>query len=156
MAATETPVSSQEVQSGVSVVIERSPEVVFAALKDVARHTEWARGPEAITDLSDDPIRLGTTWRQATKIAGRRIVADVQVNAYEENRKLGFGSNKPFPMHILFTLVPTAGGTELRMAASGQPASVLGKVAMPILTRSLERQMESDLYSLKGILEDGA
>jgi len=156
MAATEPAVASQEVQSGISVVIERLPEAVFAALKDVASHTEWARGPEEITDVSDNPARLGTTWRQTTTIAGRKLSSTMQVNAYEENRKLGFGTDKPFPMQILFTLAPAAGGTELRMTASGQPANILGKVALPILTRSLERQMESDLYTLKGILEDGA
>jgi len=42
------------------------------------------------------------------------------------------------------------------MVASGDPANILSKVAMPVLTRSLERQMESDLYALKAILENRA
>jgi len=156
MAATEPALASQEMHRGISVVIERPPEAVFAALTDVASHTDWARGPDEISNVSDNPARLGTTWQQTTKLAGKKIVSTMKVNAYEENHKLGFGSDKPFPMQILFTVTPTQGGTELRMTAHGQPTGILGKVALPILVRSLERQMESDLYSLKGILEDGA
>jgi uncharacterized protein YndB with AHSA1/START domain len=156
MEATATTTESTEVQTGVSVTIERSPAEVFAALTAVASHTDWARGPEEITDISDDPVRIGTTWQQVGKLLGKKLVTRLQVNAYEQDRKFGYGSDKPFPMQSLFTLVPVAGGTELRMVASGQPTNLFGKVALPILTRSLERQMESDLYALKGILENGA
>jgi uncharacterized protein YndB with AHSA1/START domain len=153
MEATETRTGSAKVETGVSVTIERPPEVVFAALTNVASHTDWARGPEEITEISDDPVRLGTTWQQVGKLLGRKLVTRLQVNAYEENRKFGFASDKPLSMEFLFTLKPVSGGTELRMLASGEPANIFGKVAMPILTRSVEKQMESDLYALKGILE---
>jgi hypothetical protein len=42
------------------------------------------------------------------------------------------------------------------MLASGEPANIFDKAALPLLTRSLERQMESDPYALKAILENGA
>ena len=111
MAATESTIASAEVQSGVSVIIERSPEQIFAALTDVASHTTWARGPEEILNVSENPARLGTTWQQVVKMLGKRIAARMEVNAYEEKRKFGFGTDKPFPMDILFSLTPVAGGT---------------------------------------------
>ena len=156
MAATESTIASAEVQSGVSVIIERSPEQIFAALTDVASHTTWARGPEEILNVSENPARLGTTWQQVVKMLGKRIAARMEVNAYEEKRKFGFGTDKPFPMDILFSLTPVAGGTEVRITATGQPASIFGKVALPVMAKGLERQMESDLYNLKGILEEPA
>jgi hypothetical protein len=48
--------------------------------------------------MVDDPVRLGTTWQQVGKLLGRKLVTRMQVNAYEENRKFGFGSDKPFSM----------------------------------------------------------
>jgi hypothetical protein len=42
------------------------------------------------------------------------------------------------------------------MHASGEPANFFGKVALPILTRSMKRQMETDIYALKAILEEQA
>jgi uncharacterized protein YndB with AHSA1/START domain len=151
MEQTETGVGSAEPR--ISVTIERPPEQVFAALTNVPSHTDWARGPEEISDISDDPVRPGTTWQQVQKLLGRKLVSRIQVNVYEANRQFGFGSDKPFPIQLLFTLAPVPGGTELRMLASGEPANIFGKVALPILTRSVERQMESDLYALKAILE---
>jgi len=156
MSETGTGVGSATAETGVSVIIERPPEAVFAALTNVASHTDWARAPEEITDVSENPAHLGTTWQQVGKLLGKKIVTRLQVNTYEENRKFGFGSDKPFPMQFLFSLKPVTEGTELRMVASAEPANIFGKVALPILVKSVERQMESDLYSLKGILEDGA
>lgn len=156
MEAVETKIGSGKAQTGVAVVIERPPAEVFAALINVAGHTDWARGPEEIVDISDDPVQLGTTWQQVSKLMGKKIVTRMQVNAYEEARKFGYGGDKPVPVQILFTLAPVPDGTELRMVASGEPDGIFGKMALPILTKSLERQMESDLYALKGILEDGA
>jgi uncharacterized protein YndB with AHSA1/START domain len=149
-------VASVATETGISVIIECSPEEVFTALTNVAGHTDWARGPEEITAISDNPVCLGSTWQQSSRMLGKKIVSNMQVNAYEENRKFGFGSEKPFPMSILFTLAPAPGGTELRLRSNGEPTSFFGKVALPILTRSLERQMESDLYALKGMLEQQA
>jgi hypothetical protein len=97
-------------------------------------------------------LRLAN-WLKSPPL-GRKIVSRMEVNTYEENRKFGYASDRLFPMQFLFTLVPVPEGTELRMLASGEPANVFGKVAMPILTRSVERQLESDLYALKAILED--
>jgi hypothetical protein len=77
----------------------------------------------------------------------------MQVSDYEENRKFGFQSDKPFSMHILFDLEPVPAGTNLHLFADGEPDGFFGKLAMPIVTRFLERQMASDLYSLKAILE---
>lgn len=145
--------ASSELETGITVSIERPPEAVFAALADVAAHTEWARGPDEITDISDTPVRLGTTWQQASRMLGKRLVNTMVVNAYEENRTFGFGSEKPMPMHMLFTLEPVPGGTLLRVHAGGELDGFFGKVALPILIRSMERQMESDLQSLKAILE---
>jgi hypothetical protein len=153
MAEKEISTSSLEEGVGISVMIERPPEKVFAVLTDVASHTDWARGPEEIKDVSDNPARLGTTWQQVHKLLGKKLLYMMRVNAHEENRKFGFASDKPFPMHIIFSLEPVSGGTNLNMVAGGEPASIFGKMAMPILTRSVENQMESDLYTLKAILE---
>lgn len=157
MEATETRIESveAEVESGASVVIERSPAEVFAVLTNVAGYTGWAKGPEEITNISDDPAKLGTTWQQMGKALGKKFVAKFHVNAYEENRKFGFGGDKPFPMELLFTLSPVAGGTEVRTTANAQPTNnIFGKMALPILAKSIDRQMEADLYSLKGLLEN--
>jgi uncharacterized protein YndB with AHSA1/START domain len=139
-----------------SVTIDCPPEQVFAALTDVASHTDWSKGAGEITALSDNPVRLGSTWQQVSTMLGKKVATTMKVNVYEENREFGFASAKPFPVRILFTLAPAPAGTEVRIVASGEPTNFFGRVAMPILAKSLERQMEADLYSLKAMLEQQA
>jgi uncharacterized protein YndB with AHSA1/START domain len=153
MEATEVRTEPVDVTAGVSVVVERPLEVVFAALTDVARHTEWARGPAEINDVSDNPVRLGTTWEQVTKLLGKKFATKMRVNVYEEHGKFGFETDKPFNSQFLFTAVPVPGGTKVQMAVSGEPANFFGKMTIPLLIKSVERQMESDLLALKALLE---
>jgi uncharacterized protein YndB with AHSA1/START domain len=93
--------ASKTGQNQTSVVIETTPERVFAALTDVASQTDWARGPEEIRNLSESPARMGTTWQQVGKIVGKSLVAECQVNRYEENRTFGFSGDKPFPFRVV-------------------------------------------------------
>jgi uncharacterized protein YndB with AHSA1/START domain len=154
--ATQTVVAPVQVVPGVSVIIERSPEVVFAAVTDIAGHTAWAKGAGEIADISDNPVRLGTTWQQTMRVLGKKVVNRMKVNTYEQNRKFGYGSEKPLPMDLLLTLTPVPAGTEVTMSIQGEPSNFFGKVALPILSRSVEGQVEADLYTLKAILENGA
>lgn len=153
MEATEVLTEPFDVTAGVSVVIERPLEEVFAALTDVARHTEWARGPAEINDVSDNPVRLGTTWEQVTKLLGKKFATKMRVNVYEEHGKFGFETDKPFNSQFLFTAVPVSGGTKVQMAVGGEPANFFGKMTIPLVIKSVERQMESDLLALKALLE---
>jgi len=144
--------SSKAYQNRVSVEINAAPERVFAALADVATQTDWARGPEEIRSLSENPARLGTSWQQVGKIMGRTMVAECRVNAYEENRRFGFSGDKPFPFRVAWDLEPASGGTKLSMGGQFEPGGFF-KIATPVLNSSMESQMKADLLTLKAKLE---
>ena len=144
--------ASKTNRNRVSVEIEAAPERVFAALADVAAHTDWARGPEEIRNLSENPARLGTNWQQVGKLMGRTMVAECRVDAYEENRRFGFSGDKPFPFQISWELEPAAGGTQLTMSGQIEPDGFF-KIATPVLNGTLESQMKADLLTLKANLE---
>jgi len=139
-------------ENAVSVQIDAAPERVFATLTDVATHTDWARGPEEIRNLSENPARMGTTFQQVGKLMGRTLVAECRVNHYEENRTFGFAGDKPFPFQVLFALEPDSGGTQVTMRGSIEPGGFF-KIARPVLNSSLESQMKADLLTLKALLE---
>jgi uncharacterized protein YndB with AHSA1/START domain len=144
--------SSKSGQNQVSVLIESAPERVFAALIDVAAHTDWARGPQENRELSENPARMGTTWQQVGKFMGKNLVAECRVNVYEENRRFGFSGDKPFPFQVVWALEPAASGTQLTMTTQSEPGGFF-KIATPLLSKSLKSQMESDLLTLKALLE---
>ncbi|MGD9147832.1 MAG: SRPBCC family protein [Anaerolineae bacterium] len=148
MASTSSAIN----QNGVKVEIEAAPDRVFAALADVAAHTDWANGPDEIRNLSESPARMGTTFEQVGQLMGRTFVAECRVSDYEENRRFGFSGDKPFPFQVIWELEPAAGGTKLTMNSQIEPGGLL-KVAKPVLNSTLESQMKADMLTLKAKLE---
>ena len=144
--------SSKTNQNTVSGEIEVAPEREFAALTDVAAQTDWARAPEEIRSVSENPAQIGTTFEQVGKIVGRRLVAECQVNLYEENRRFGFNGDKPFPFQVVWDLEPGSNGTQVTMSGQFEPGGFF-KIATPVLNSSLQSQMQADMLSLKAILE---
>jgi uncharacterized protein YndB with AHSA1/START domain len=144
--------TSKTNRNRVSVEIEAAPERVFAALADVAAHTDWAKGPEEIRNLSENPAGLGTSWQQVAKLMGRTMVAECKVDAYEENRRFGFSGDKPFPFQVVWDLEPASGGTQLTMGGQFEPDGFF-KIATSVLNGTLESQMKADLLTLKAKLE---
>lgn len=135
-----------------NAAINCPPEQVFDALIDVEHHTDWASGPEEITDVSENPARMGTTWQQRVSLMGKELDSNMRVNVFEPGQKFGFASDKPFPMQLTFALEPQAGGTKLTVTAEAEPGGFF-KLAGPVLSRGLKGTLEKDLQSLKGILE---
>jgi uncharacterized protein YndB with AHSA1/START domain len=144
--------SNKSDQNVVSVQIKVVPEQVFAALTNVAAHVDWARGPEEILDLSENPAKLGTSFQQVGKLMGRKLIAECHVNLYEENRRFGFNGDKPFPFQVRWELEPGASGTQVTMNGQFEPNGFM-KIAAPLLNSSMESQMQSDMLSLKAMLE---
>lgn len=138
-----------------SVTIDRPPADVFAVLTDVPRQPDWSKGAGKVSDVSENPARLGTTWTQVSKFVGRELEAHLTVNIYEPDRKFGSQVDKPIPFQLLFLLEPEGSGTRLTFTAEGEPGGFFG-VAAPLLRKSISDTMSSDLAALKAMLETKA
>ena len=135
-----------------TVAINCPLEQVFDTLIDVEHHTDWASGPGEITNVSENPAQMGTTFQQRANFLGRDLDINSTVNVFEPGQKFGFSIDKPFPAQVIFTVEPQAGGTKVTMNGELEPGGFF-KVAGPLLSRSLKGTMEKDLQSLKAILE---
>ncbi|HSR31733.1 MAG TPA: SRPBCC family protein [Anaerolineae bacterium] len=144
--------SDEKNQNRISIEINAAPERVFAALADIAGHTTWARGPEEIRNLSENPAQMGTSFQQVGKLMGRTLTAECEVNLYEENRRFGFSGDKPFPFQVAWELEPGSSGTQVTMVGQFEPDGFF-KIATPILKSSLGSQMQADMLTLKALLE---
>ena len=128
------------------------PEQVFDTLIDVEHLTDWASGPQEVTNVSEKPAQMGTTFQQRASLLGRGMEINATVNVLEPGRKFGSAFDKPFPGHITFKVEPQGGGTKLTMTGGLEPGGFF-KLAGPLLSRSLKGTMEKDLRSLKATLE---
>jgi uncharacterized protein YndB with AHSA1/START domain len=132
--------------------IDRAPHDMFAVLTDVAHHTDWAKGPEKIKDVSDSPARLGTTWTQVSRLVGRELDIHARVDGYQPGRTFAYGIDKPFPSHMLWELEPTRSGTNLHVVIEAEQGGFFG-VAAPLLRKALKDAVGGDLVTLKNRLE---
>ena len=143
------------VQAEASIVIDRSPEAVFAAITDVSHHTDWSQGVKQVTDLSHSPAVLGTTWKQTSRVMGQEVEATSEVFAFEENRKFGVEVNKPIPGKMIWQVEPSGKGAKVSINADFEPGGLF-KVAAPMLAGSVKGSFERDLHALKARLESAA
>lgn len=139
-----------------SVVINASPEKVFALLADVERFPEWMDMVKEVRITSRERTGAGTTSHWATEVGDSRAEWDAENTEWVENERMAwrttsgnlsaFGSN---------TLKPVAGGTELTWVMDYElPYSILGKIVDKLkVSKDMEKGMERALQNLKSLLE---
>lgn len=134
------------------VLIDSPPKAVFDALTDVAHQSKWARGPIKIQNLSQNPVKLGSTWRQSTKFLGKKLEGDVRVNIFEPNHKFGYRSKKPTKEQYIYTLAPDGNETKLTFTVDFDPDGLFNQ-DIPEISNSLRESMSRDIGNLKARLE---
>lgn len=140
------------IKAAASITINRPPADVFAVIADVPHHPDWAKGANKILNLSQQPVALGTTWTQMSRLVGRDLEAHVTVDVYEADRKFGFEVDKPFPGHMVFVMEPAGTGTRVTSSMEGEPGGFFG-VAAPLVRKAIRDTMSTDLDVLKAKLE---
>ena len=136
-----------------SVVIERPVEEVWAYLNDCAHDPEWMSMITETEKLTDGPVGVGTVQRSAAKVLGRRIDTTFEITEHEPNRSSRIRpKSSPFPYTGTYEVAPVDGGTRFTWAIEGEPGSFF-RLAEPLVVRMLARQLETDLATLKDLLE---
>jgi uncharacterized membrane protein len=135
------------------VVINRAIEEVFAFAGNVENNPQWQSGVLEARITSEGPMGVGTTYRYVNQLLGRRIETDGEITEYEPNRKYSFKSTSgPFPIEGGFTFEAADGGTKVTLAVAADIGGFF-KLAEPLVVRAIKRQFETDLSTLKDILE---
>jgi uncharacterized membrane protein len=138
-----------------SVTIDRPVEEVFAYLADIEKQPEWVSSLLESTKSSDEPTGEGTKYRQKAKILGRRFESTNEVTAYEPPHVYEFQATSG-PMHVRIRFTLTSEGQETRVleVAEGESGGFF-KLADPIIARTMKKQLQADLETLKTMLEGG-
>ena len=140
----------------VSNTIKRPVEDVFAVVSDFSNGSQWSSGAsEPPKKTSDGPIGVGTTWHSIGKAAGRKIESDYEYTEFEPNRKIVSTTTKPFPITSTITTESVAGGTHISQTIEAQPGGFF-RLAEPLVVAITTRQFQSDLDSLRDLMEANA
>lgn len=138
-----------------NVFINCPQEEAFSYVTDLSNDAKWQNSIESVEKTSDGPIGVGSTWQYKVKFLGRQINTQIEMTSYEQpNRARVEAVSGPVPFENTMTFESKDGGTQLSI--SGQ-ADIGGffKLAEGLVGKQFDKQMESDLKSLKAVLEEG-
>ena len=121
-----------------TMVVRKPVDVVANYLKDFARTEEWDPGTVSCTRLDEEPIQVGTRWRNVSVFKGRETELTYELTRLEPEHLVFVGKNKTATSTDDLTLVPTADGTVITYAAT-IVFNGLAKLADPFLKREFER-----------------
>jgi uncharacterized membrane protein len=138
-----------------TVDIGRPPEDVFAVLADIPNSPEWIAPVIAVRDFSGEPVGVGTTYTQVTKFLGKEFTIDVEVTDFEPDERYGERFAGGIPGDMAITLNAVDGGTRLHLHFEGEPSGIFG-IAAPLLKSNMQKQITSDMNTLKALLEGSA
>jgi uncharacterized protein YndB with AHSA1/START domain len=134
-----------------SVDIDRPASEVFAYLTDAEKLPQWQAG--AIEAEWQGERAAGARVREVRKFLGRRMESELEVTAYEPDRRLGLKVlSGPVPFSVDQRLEPRNGGTRLTFVGEGEPGGFF-RLAEPLVARTAERQFKGDYETLKDLLE---
>ena len=112
----------------------------------------WIGGIRSARMLTDPPVRVGTRVARVASFMGKRIEYAPEVVAFEANSLLTMKTDKPFDMLISYEFEDYEAGTLARIRIQGGGSGFF-KLAAPLLSPAVKRNIKSDLRNLKAILE---
>ena len=134
-----------------SIVINRPRSEVFAFVADHENDKKWRPGILDMERASGEG--RGAIWRQGVKgPMGRRIPADIEVTAYEQNSHIAFRTlGGPVQPEGSYRFEDANGGTRVTFSLN---ANLRGpqKLMAPMVAKSMRNQVGA-LPTLKRILE---
>jgi uncharacterized protein YndB with AHSA1/START domain len=138
-----------------SIFINQPPQEVFNAITDLAKQSLWQSMVESAEWTSNGSHGVGSTQRVVARFLGRKIESEIEVTAWEPPHRVDYKFvNGPYPAEVSNTLQSQSEGTLLTAQSQGEMGSFF-KLAEGLVARQLEKQIATNLESLKLLMESG-
>ena len=138
------------------VIINRPMEDVFSFITDMNNHAEWQTGVIESRVTSEGSVQVGSTYRYVTQMLGRHIRTEGEVITCDPNKGFFYRSTEaPFQIVGGYTFEKANGGTKVTQRIVADIEGFF-RLAQPIVVRTTKRNLESNLLTLKELLESQA
>lgn len=134
-----------------SVRIARPIEQVFEYTSDLSHYSEWADFTTDSEKITDGPIGVGTKFRWARELFGRRE-STTEVTDYQPNVSVSLKTSGAASASGTFTFRSVGQETEFKIEMKGQTPKMLKPIEMIVAGR-MKDDYASALKNLKRILE---
>jgi len=136
-----------------SIFIKRSAQEVFDFISDEENDSKWQNGVVSSELTTDGPKGVGSTTKVVRNFMGRKIEATVEVIDWTPPNQATFKSTSgPIPMQFTSFLEEQDGGTMLTMKGQAEFGGFM-KLASGMAVKQVEKNLSSDLATLKKVLE---
>ncbi len=144
-----------ETKIELTVVINRPVAEVFSFIAKADNMPRWAKYIADAAQTSEGAVDVGTTCYVVSKMMGMQMKQDFAVTECIPDRVYAAKSTSgPVPMESRYVLEEASGGTGLHVSVTTDLSGVM-KMAGPLVTRRLRKQMREDHENLKRYLESG-
>jgi uncharacterized protein YndB with AHSA1/START domain len=135
-----------------TVIVRKSPEVVFDYLADISKHGEWSPKAYTATKVTDGTVGVGTKYRSVGWLPNdSKHENEVEVTAFERPRRFAWtATDQGQAFKSEFTLTPTNGGTRVeRVTDMPKPTGFLGVVFPVIFTFLVKPDIQKGLNAFR-------
>lgn len=139
-----------EVTLDIKAPIDRT----FATITDPKRGPEWNPNIREVVDLSDDPVREGSTWRQVTVMMGRPVTLKCRVVDYEPPLVGTLEIDGSYHGRIRTVCRDLGNAVRVTQVLDFEPpGGALGRMAAGFARPQLQREMTQTLERQRAVLE---
>lgn len=141
-----------------SIIIEATPAEIWPWLADAERELQW-RGPQvvALEQLDDGPLRAGARFRGTAELLGDRATWVSEMTEIDAPRRMAWRAvetDAPAYAPGSYALEEVDGGTRMTITIDYEPASLKGRILLPLVTRLvIPRVIDGFLRQLRDLVE---
>jgi uncharacterized membrane protein len=142
-----------------TVAIARPPGEVFAFLINAENLPRWDSSMLECVQVGGEPVTVGTRYRGASEILGRRIEWTTEVTQFVPGvRAVSQAVGGPLAFTVSYDVSASPAGTTLRyrLAAESGLGGAFGRVMEPIVQRAQTMVVRANLGTLASLLEQHA
>lgn len=142
------------IETSDSITINRPIEEVFAYVTDTSNDPAWHTDILDVRKTTDGPIGLGTKWHVGFKPAMGVSEGEMEVAAFEPNRKeVMRGVMGPMQPTLTYLVEPAGAGTRFTRRVQIKVSGMM-KLMEPLMRLMTPRGNAKFLANLKRVLEE--
>ena len=140
------------------ITVNAPVEKVFGYLADLSRHHEWALHGLEVSQTSEGPVVVGTTFQSRGRMWGLDIRNENVVTEFVPNHRIVFESVSPGGRFCNAFTIEEHGATTLlvKQVEVVQPSMLLWPLVRFGFPLVAGRRLDQDLQRIKAKLEDEA
>ncbi len=136
-----------------SVTINQPVEKVFNYVVSVENHKAWQASIVDAKVTPSGPVGVGSTYVYATEVMGRRYESQMQVSAFEQNKKWAVKTTGvPNSVETVYLFEAAGNATKLTISMD-VPAGAYPAAAEGMIKQQMQKSLEEQGSRIKQMVE---